>query len=105
MRILVTDTNGVQHELEATEGSKAMEVIRDSGVPIAALCGGCCSCATCHVYVDEKWFDKLQPRSEEEEALLELVAELRPNSRLSCQIIMESAYDGLELELTRDTVL
>ena len=105
MRISVTDTNGNKHDIEATNGTKAMEVIRDAGIPIAALCGGCCSCATCHVYVSDEWTDKLPPRSEEEEALLELVAEIRPNSRLSCQITMESKLDGIELELSSDTNL
>ncbi|WP_293947814.1 2Fe-2S iron-sulfur cluster-binding protein [Sneathiella sp.] len=105
MRISVTDTNGTQHDIEAKEGDKAMEAIRDSGLTIAALCGGCCSCATCHVYVSDDWADKLPPRSEDEEALLELVAELRPASRLSCQIIMEPAFDGIELELSSDTNL
>lgn len=105
MRITVTDRDGRQHVLEAREGDKAMEAIRNSGVPIAALCGGVCSCATCHVYVNEAWLDKLPPRSEDEEALLELVEELRPNSRLSCQIMMESALDGIEVELSSETVV
>ena len=105
MQISLTDTIGNQHDVKAEEGDKAMEAIRDAGILIAALCGGCCVCATCHVYVAEKWVDKLPPRSEEEEAVLELVAELRPTSRLSCQIIMEHSLDGIELELASDTNL
>ena len=69
--IHVTDRNGTAHEIEAKEGWKLMEVIRDKGLPIEAACGGCASCATCHVYLDDGWFDKVPAMGEEEEDMLD----------------------------------
>ncbi|MFX4221312.1 MAG: 2Fe-2S iron-sulfur cluster-binding protein [Thalassobaculum sp.] len=76
-----------------------MEVIRDWGLPILAECGGACACATCHVYVDEEWLDKLPPRSEEEEEKLDEAFDVRDNSRLSCQILMSDELDGLHVTI------
>jgi len=59
MKILVTDRDGVEHSLDAIEGWRVMEIIRDHGLPIKAECGGACACATCHVYVDETWQARL----------------------------------------------
>ena len=70
MKIIVTDQDGVVHELEGLDGWRAMEVIRDWGLNIKAECGGACSCATCHVWVDEGWYGKLQPASDDEEDLI-----------------------------------
>ena len=66
MRLFVTDHAGVDHELEALEGWRVMEVIRDWGVGIKAECGGACACATCHVYVDPEWLDRLVPQIDKE---------------------------------------
>lgn len=99
MQIIVTDQEGTVHELEALEGWRAMEVIRDWGLNIKAECGGACSCATCHVFVDAEWEDKLNPPSDEEEDMLDSVPDIRPNSRLSCQILMSEELDGLKLTL------
>ncbi len=99
MILLVTDQDGVEHRLEALEGWRAMEVMRDWGMNIRAECGGACACATCHVFVDPEWMDKLIPASDEEEAMLDTVADTRKNSRLSCQILMRDELDGLKLEL------
>jgi len=63
MKILVTDAEGAEHELEGLDGWRAMEVIRDWGLSIKAECGGACSCATCHVYVGEGWLEKLSAPS------------------------------------------
>jgi ferredoxin len=83
MKILVTDQSGAEHELEGLDGWRTMEVIRDWGLNIKAECGGACSCATCHVYVDEPWFSQLPPPSDDEGPALfhsrqeaELAAEL-----------------------------
>ncbi len=99
MKIFLTDLEGVRHEVDAVAGWRVMEIIRDHGFPIKAECGGACSCATCHVYVDEKWLDKVDPKSDEEEYMLDEAYDLRENSRLSCQIIMSPELDGLELTL------
>jgi 2Fe-2S ferredoxin len=99
MRIFLTDLEGVRHEVDAVAGWRVMEIIRDHGFPIKAECGGACSCATCHVYVDEKWLDKVDPKSDEEDYMLDEAFDLRDNSRLSCQIIMSPELDGLELSL------
>jgi 2Fe-2S ferredoxin len=99
MKILVTDAEGAEHELEGLDGWRAMEVIRDWGLSIKAECGGACSCATCHVYVGEGWLEKLSAPSEDEEDLLYSTLDKRPNSRLSCQILLDDNLEGLTLTL------
>ncbi len=99
MRIYVTDLAGVVHEIDALEGWRVMEIIRDHGFPMKAECGGACACATCHVYVGRKWVGKIVPKGDEEEHMLDEAFDLRDNSRLSCQIIMSKELDGLEVTL------
>lgn len=101
MKLVVTTQTGETQELEALEGWRAMEVIRDYGLPIKAECGGCLACGTCHVYIDEAWADKVPAPTVEEQEMLEDTTgpALKPNSRLSCQIIMNDALDGLKLTL------
>lgn len=99
MKIFVTDQSGVEHELEGIEGWRVMEIIRDYGLPIKAECGGACSCATCHVYVDEAWQDKLYPMRDDERDMLDVAPNVTDRSRLSCQILMEEKFDGLKLTL------
>ncbi len=99
MKIRVTDTTGTEHELEGLDGFRVMEVIRDWGVGIKAECGGSCSCATCHVYVGEEWLDRLAPPRDDEEDLLFSTLDKRPNSRLSCQILLSDELDGLEVTI------
>ncbi len=99
MKIFVTDMEGKEHTLEAIEGWRVMEIIREHGLPIKAECGGCCACATCHVYVDEDWLDKLPEMREDEEEMLDEAFDLQDNSRLSCQLIMSEEYDGLKVRL------
>ena len=99
MRVYVTDHDGKEHELEAMEGWRVMEVIRDWGLPIKAECGGACACATCHVFVDPEWQDKLYPATDEEEDMLDTVPDVEDNSRLSCQILMSDELDGLKVAL------
>ncbi len=98
-KIKVKDLEGKTHELEGPEGYRVMEVIRDNGLPIKAECGGCCTCATCHVYVDEKWINKLVPAKEEEVKMLDDAFFVQPNSRLSCQILLNEELDGLEVTI------
>ena len=99
MKIVVTDQEGTVHELEGLDGWRAMEVIRDWGLNIKAECGGACSCATCHVWVDEAWYGKLKPPSEDEEDLIYSTLDQKPTSRLSCQILLTEDLDGLKLTL------
>ena len=99
MKILVIDQAGQEHELEGLDGWRVMEVIRDWGLNIKAECGGACSCATCHVYVDEEWFGKLQEPSDDEEDLLYSTLDKKPTSRLSCQILLSDELDGLKVTL------
>ena len=100
-KIYVTDLDGVEHELEGPEGYRVMEVIRDNGLPIKAECGGACACATCHVYVDDAWLEKLFEKTGEEEEMLDEAFEIQDNSRLSCQIILNENLDGLKLKLAQ----
>jgi 2Fe-2S ferredoxin len=101
--IIVTDLEGGEHVVEADASMSVMENLFDAGIPIKAACFGCCSCSTCHVYVDPAWLSKLEPRNHEEEEILDMVLEHRPNSRLSCQIPYNDALDGLRVTLALDT--
>jgi 2Fe-2S ferredoxin len=99
MMIYVTDQDGNEHALEGIDGWRVMEIIKDYGLPIKAECGGACACATCHVYVDEAWVEKLYPPRDDEQDLLDTAPDVKDNSRLSCQIIMSEEFDGLKLTL------
>jgi len=99
MKVHVTDQMGGEHALYGIEGWRLMEVIRDYRLPIKAECGGACACATCHVYVDWAWMDKIHPPTQEENDQLDGAFDVRENSRLSCQIIMNKALDGLRVTL------
>ncbi|HUV32893.1 MAG TPA: 2Fe-2S iron-sulfur cluster-binding protein [Devosiaceae bacterium] len=104
MKLIVVDYNGEEHELEALEGWRVMEVIRDWELPIKAECGGACACATCHVYVDAAWRDQLAQPGLEEEDMLDGAPDTGPGSRLSCQILMSDALDGLKVTLARSSL-
>jgi len=99
MKIYVIDHTGREHMLEAVEGWRVMEIIRDYGLPIKAECGGACACATCHVYVDDAWIERIAPMRAEEEDMLDEAMEVEDNSRLSCQIILDESLDGLRVRL------
>lgn len=98
----ITDREGKTHNLEAPEGWRVMEVIRDYGLPIKAECGGACACATCHVYVNAEWSEKLIPPTDEEVNMLDEAFDVKPNSRLSCQILTSTDIDGLKVTLAPD---
>ena len=99
MHIHVTDRAGERHTLQALEGFRIMEIIRDWGLDIKAECGGACACATCHIYVDQDWSPKLFEPTDEEVDRLDEAFEVTGNSRLSCQILMRPEFDGIELKL------
>lgn len=95
-RITYIEPDGTRHETEAEDGSTVMETAIFNGVPgIVAECGGACTCATCHVYVDEDWFGKTGGPSVMEEDMLDFAYDVRDTSRLSCQIRVTDELDGL----------
>ena len=98
--LIVTTRTGAEHKINGASGTSVMEAIRDGGVDeLLALCGGCCSCATCHVYVDPAFADKIQPISNDENDLLDSSSHRQENSRLSCQISFGPALDGLRVTI------
>ena len=98
-RLKVVDRDGAEHELKAGTGSVLMEPLRDMDDGVTAICGGMCSCATCHVYVDEAWADKLPKAMSDELDMLKDLGSFRPNSRLSCQIQLTDELDGLKVTI------
>ncbi len=98
-KIVVTSRQGDVRELEApVDGRSLMEIIRDNDLEIEAICGGCCSCATCHVFVDREWQDKLPARTEEEYELVSSTEHFdEESSRLSCQIPFTEELSGIKV--------
>lgn len=102
-RLIVVTREGEERELQGESGLTVMEVARDGGIDeILALCGGCCSCATCHVHVDPAFADKLPPMSEDENDLLDSSSDRNEFSRLSCQITFTDALDGLKVTVAAE---
>ena len=99
-KITFIEHNGTAHTVEAVSGLSVMRGAVDNNVPgIDADCGGECACATCHVYVDAAWRDRVGSRSETEETMLSFAAGTEANSRLACQITMSAALDGLVVSM------
>jgi 2Fe-2S ferredoxin len=99
-KLVIVTRDGTEKEIEGRAGWSVMENIRDNGFDeLLALCGGCCSCATCHVHVDEQWLDALPPMGADEDDLLDSSDHRRPNSRLSCQIEYGERLDGLRVQI------
>lgn len=95
-KITYVEHNGTKHEVEAEAGSTLMDVAVQNGVPgIDADCGGACACATCHVYIDTDWSDKLNEKGEMEEQMLELAENYQDTSRLACQVKVTPDMDGI----------
>lgn len=99
MKIFVTDKDGKEHELDAVTDWSVMEVIRDSGLEMLAQCGGSCACATCHVYVDEAWTERLPEPTEEEIGMLDGAFNVNDQSRLSCQLFCTEKTNGLKVKI------
>jgi ferredoxin, 2Fe-2S len=97
MKIHAKDRHGKEHVIEGRDGWTVMEMLRDAGLDVTAECGGACACATCHVYVEDGWYEKLPPPSEGEIDMLDMALAVQPNSRLSCQLTCSEALDGLKL--------
>lgn len=99
-KITFITSDGVKHEVDADDGSTVMEAAIKNDVPgIDAECGGACACATCHVYVDEAWQEKVGAPEAMEEDMLDFAFDIRPNSRLSCQMRVSDALDGLVVNI------
>jgi 2Fe-2S ferredoxin len=93
-KITYIEFNGKEHVVEVKNGMSVMEGAVKNLIPgIDADCGGACACATCHVYVDKAWLDKLEPMQEMEKTMLDFAEGVEPNSRLSCQIKVSDALD------------
>ena len=98
--LTIVTRDGTERTVEARTGWTVMENIRDNGFDeLLALCGGCCSCATCHVHVDPEWFPKVGPRKPDEDDLLDTSDHKIACSRLSCQIEYSDALDGLRVQI------
>ncbi|MDR6128264.1 2Fe-2S ferredoxin [Sphingomonas sp. SORGH_AS802] len=101
--LIVTTREGEERELVGESGLSVMEVIRDGGIDeLLALCGGCCSCATCHVHVDPAFTDRLPKMSMDEDDLLDSTSDRDATSRLSCQIPFTDALDGLRIRIAAE---
>ena len=99
-KITYIEHNGKSHEVEVPNELSVMEGAVQNDIPgIDADCGGACACATCHVYVDEKWFDKLKNKESAEQDMLDMAFEPKKNSRLSCQITVSDDLDGLVVKM------
>jgi 2Fe-2S ferredoxin len=100
MQITVVTREGQSRTIETDDGRTVMEALRDSGLDeLLALCGGCCSCATCHVYIDPASASGLPPLSDDENDLLDSSAHRTERSRLACQIIVGQQLDGLAITI------
>ncbi|ANI80252.1 2Fe-2S iron-sulfur cluster-binding protein [Sphingobium sp. EP60837] len=99
-QLIVTTRKGAEINIVESREVSVMEAIRDAGIDeVLALCGGCCSCATCHVHVDEDWIEKLPPMTDDEGDLLDSSDHRTATSRLSCQLPFSQALDGLRVTI------
>jgi ferredoxin, 2Fe-2S len=98
--IIVTTRDGAARAVAYSSGASLMQALCEAGVDeLLALCGGVCSCATCHVHVDAEFFPRLEPLGEDEDGLLSGSEHRRENSRLSCQIRMTEAMEGMRVTI------
>ena len=99
-KITYIEHNGKSHSIEVPNGLSVMEGAVQNNIPgIDADCGGSCACATCHVYVDEKWFDKLKQKEPAEEDMIDSAHEPNKFSRLTCQIVVTDELNGLVVKM------
>jgi ferredoxin, 2Fe-2S len=103
-KIILRTREGEELELKGSVGQSVMETIRDNGISeLQAMCGGCCSCATCHIYIDLAFADNIPPMSEDEDDLLSSSEYRNEHSRLSCQVVLSAALDGLRAEIAPES--
>lgn len=97
-KIIFVDSEGTEREVDAQNGESVMDAAVKNSIPgIDADCGGACACATCHVYVDAAFMDKVGEQEDMEKSMLDFAENVEPNSRLSCQITVSDALDGLRV--------
>ena len=103
-RLNITNLTGGKSTLDAKSGDTLMEVLRDNGYDdIEAICGGVCSCSTCHVYIQGDWKSALNERSADEHQLVSSTENFQDNSRLACQITLTDDLDGLEIAIVKQS--
>jgi len=98
-KVIFIMPDGEKKEIEAAEGLSILEVARQNDIPIEGACEGSLACSTCHVIVDEPFFDILEEASEDEEDMLDLAFGLTPTSRLGCQIRVSEEIDGIAVKV------
>lgn len=100
--MVIVDRDGKEHRVSGKTGVSVMETLRELDYGIAAICGGMCSCATCHVYVDADWLSRLPAAQGDEKELLQELTGRQPNSRLSCQVQFSDGLAGLKVTIAPD---
>lgn len=97
-KVIFHDHEGKTREVDAKNGMSVMEAAISNMIPgIDADCGGACACATCHVYISDKWIGKLRPKDDMEDSMLDFADNVQDNSRLCCQILLSDELDGIEV--------
>lgn len=99
VKVTFVDSDGAKVVADAVAGTPLLEVAQNAGMPLEGTCEGQMACSTCHVIVADEWFDKLAPAAAEEEDMLDLAAGVARTSRLSCQIDLTEALDGIEVRI------
>lgn len=100
--INIINRSGDASSIKGEVGLSLMENLRDNDYEVEAICGGQCSCATCHIYIDDGWMEKTGTRGDEENELLEELECVQPNSRLCCQVELTEDLDGVKLTIAPD---
>jgi ferredoxin len=103
VRVRFIGRNGEATEGEGAPGAALLDVAQAAGMPLEGTCEGQMACSTCHVIVAPEWFDKLPPAAEDEEDMLDLAAGVTRTSRLSCQVLLSEALDGLEVRIPAES--
>lgn len=104
VRVEVTDAKGHAVTLTGEPGDSLLRVAQAAGLPLEGTCEGQMACSTCHIYVARDWLKRLPAPSEEEEDMLDLAAAARANSRLSCQVVLDEALDGLAITIPPESM-
>ena len=103
VKVTFIATDGTPVEAEGDVGTSLLEAGQAAGLPLEGTCEGQMACSTCHVVVDPEWFGKLKPASEDEEDMLDLAAAVERTSRLSCQVVLTKALEGLVVRIPRES--
>lgn len=102
VKVTIVDTDGTRHHLQAAEGTSVMELATAKGLDMEGACEGSLACATCHVFVDKQWYNRLPPADEDEDDMLDMAPNLSRYSRLGCQIVLSPELDGLCVTIAGD---